>query len=181
MAPPKRKLSEKFGWFFGKGIGVLDPTEVPVESDVVRLCIHVFDDDAKNPKENILINRVKDILIQNVRSQNESAILIKESSIYTWIKRLLLRANKYDLRYHAHKRDHVTNQTWIDSEKTKKFNEKVNIIQDTETEPTLKRKFFEIDDNEQVLKAIKCIHSQERSLFILCRYVATYVIEKGEK
>ena len=153
MAPPKRKLSQKFGWFFGSGISVLDPT--PVESDVVRLCIHVFDNDAKNPNENILINQVKDILIQNVRSQNENAILIKESSIYTWIKRLLIRADKYDLRYHAHKRD-VTDQSWINSEKVKaKFNEVVNIIQDTEATP--KRKSFVIDDNEQVLRAITYI------------------------
>ena len=146
----KKSWDGKFSWFFGGGIPNLDPIQAPVESDIVRLCIHVFDSCAlKDPDENTLINQVKDILILYFQSQNENSVLMQEKAISTKIKRLLLRAKKYELRNHVHQRD-INDQSWISSEKTKKFSKVFDITKDA-AGPSPKQKSFLIDDNEQVL------------------------------
>ena len=113
MASPKKSYQDKLGWFFGPGISSLDPTRAPVEYDVVKLCIHIFDENSsKASNENEIINIVKDVLIHYFKSRDEHAILINDNSISTKIKRILNYAKKYDMRLHKTTK-HFNDQVWI--------------------------------------------------------------------
>ena len=72
----QKTYHQKLGWFFGEGISSLDPTRVPVEADIVKLCVHFFDNfktESGNyflgSDEAQVIKKVKDILIAFVKSQ----------------------------------------------------------------------------------------------------------------
>ena len=118
---PSKSYQEKLGWFFGQGIPFLDPSRVPVESDIVKLCIHTYDSfndsSEKTPGKNDVIKEVMDMLIDYFKTNDPNAVLKTEKVIKEWIERLFARAKKYFIRLHQSKK-HVNDEDWITKEKS---------------------------------------------------------------
>ena len=153
---PSKSYQEKLGWFFGLGIPFLDPSRVPVESDIVKLCMHTFDNfsdsSEKTPDKNDggVIKEVMDILIDYFKTNDPNAVLKADKVIKEWIERLFARAKKYYFSLHKSKK-HVNDEDWITKEKSLKgFNKIVNITKGSGYTPTStplspKRGFFDED------------------------------------
>ena len=159
---PWKSYQEKLEWFFGPGIPHLDPSRVPVESDIVKLCIHTFDNlsdsGEKSPDKNEVIKEVTDILIDYFKKNDPNAVLKPERTIIQWIERLFLeRAKKYEFRLHKAKK-HVNDKVWIAQEKSLKgFDKIVNITKGSGFTPSPspmspKRKMFFNEDNTDQVK-----------------------------
>ena len=128
---PSKSYQEKLGWFFGQGVPFLDPSRVPVESDIVKLYMHTYDSfsdsSGKTPDKNDVIKEVMDMLIDYFKTNDPNAVLKTEKVIKEWLERLLARAKKYEFRLHKNKK-HVNDEDWITKEKSSKgFNKIVNI------------------------------------------------------
>ena len=113
---PLKSFQNKLEWFFGPGIPRLDPSRVPVESDIVKLCIFTFDSfsdsSEKTADKNDVIKEVMDILIDYFKTNDPNAVLKAEKVIKEWIERLFSRAKKYEFRLHQNKK-HVNDEDWI--------------------------------------------------------------------
>ena len=151
---PSKSYQENLGWFFGQGIPFLDPSRVPVESDIVKLCIHTYDSlndsSEKTPDKNDIIKEVMDMLIDYFKTNDPNAVLKTEKVIKEWLERLLARAKKYEFRLHKSKK-HVNDEDWITREKSSNgFNKIVNITKGSGYTPSStplspKRGFFDED------------------------------------
>ena len=153
---PWKSYQEKLEWFFGPGIPCLDPSRAPVECDIIKLCIHTFDNlsdsGEKSPDKNEVIKEVTDILIDYFKTNDPNAVLKPERTIMQWIERLFLeRAKKYEFKLHKTKK-HVNDEVWIANEKSLKgFDKIVNITKGGVTPSTTpKRKLFNEDNTDQV-------------------------------
>ena len=157
---PWKSYQEKLEWFFGPGIPHLDPSRVPVESDIVKLCIHTFDNlsdsGEKSPDKDEVIKEVTDILIDYFKKNDPNAVLKPERTLMQWIDRLFFdRAKKYEFRLHKTKK-HANDEVWIAREKSMKgFDKIVNITKGSGYTPSPtpktplspKRKMFFAEDN----------------------------------
>ena len=146
---PSKSYHDKLSWFFGPAIQSLDTTRAPDESDVVKICIYVFDNFKSDSKDdNVKIKEVYHILIDYYLSQDPSLVLKPELTIFKWIKRIFERARKYEFRLHKSTK-HINDMNWISQEKVKSgFSRIVNLgAVDPMTpspSPSLsKRKFFD--------------------------------------
>ena len=160
---PFKSYQEKLGWFFGPGIPALDPTKVTIESDVIKFCIHIFDNfndggikptrETSQDRNNEIIREIQDMLVDYFKSQDPSIVMKEERTIFNWIKNLfLVRAKKYEFRLHRTKK-HVDDPDWIAMEMGK-FNNIVRLGKTLDTPPPTpnqKRKFFDEEVNFQLL------------------------------
>ena len=146
---PSKSYNDKLSWFFGPAIQSLDTTRAPDESDVVKICMFVFDNfKSESEDDNAKIKEVQHILIDYYLSQDHSLVLKPELAIFKWIKRVLERTQKYEFRLHKSTK-HINNVNWIAQEKVKSgFSRIVNLGAVNPLTPSPspllpKRKFFD--------------------------------------
>ena len=146
---PSKSYHDKLSWFFGPGIQSLDPTRAPDGSDVVKLCIFVFDNfKSESEDDNAKIKEVQHILVDYYLSQDHSLVLKPELTIFKWIKRVFFeRARKYEFRLHKSTK-HINDLNWISQEKVKSGFSRivdlgaVNPLTPSPSPSMHKRKFF---------------------------------------
>ena len=169
---PSKSYQEKLGWFFGQGVPFLDPSRVPVESDIVKLYMHTYDSfsdsSGKTPDKNDVIKEVMDMLIDYFKTNDPNAVLKTEKVIKEWIERLFVRAKKYELRLYKNKK-HFNDEDWIAKEKSSiGFNKIVNITKGSGYTPSStplspKRGFFDEDTIQDQVNTKKNIYVAQYS------------------
>ena len=153
---PSKSYHDKLSWFFGPAIQSLDITRAPDESDVVKICMYVFDNFKSESKDdNAKIKEVYHILIDYYLSQDNSLVLKPELTIFKWIKRVFERARKYEFRLHKSKQ-HINDMNWISQEKVKSGFSRivdlgaVNPMTPSPSPLLPKRKFFDESNKDEV-------------------------------